>query len=228
MRGVTTIGAMIGLGLVLSSGAAVAADMPGTRVRLGALTEPGVYDWSGLYVGALGSAASGSSRYDFLPASTSTSQFGLSGGLIGVTAGYNAQAGVAVFGFEGDVNWARITGATDCPGGATRCETNNSWFGTLRGRVGYTVGRILPYVTGGVAGGILEANIPGIGSARATRFGWAAGGGLEFALMGNLSAKAEYLYVNLGRFDCGAACGTPPVRVGFDAHMVRGGVNYRF
>jgi outer membrane immunogenic protein len=55
------------------------------------------------------------------------------------------------------------------------------------------------------------------------------GGGLEFAVVGNLTAKVEYLYVDLGKFDCGTNCGgTPPDNVAFTTNIVRGGLNFRF
>ena len=91
-------------------------------------------------------------------------------------------------------------------------------------------------MTGGFAAGHLEANIPTVGSNTVLRAGWTVGGGVEYALANNvvpnlpgrLSAKAEYLYVHLGKFDCGFNCGVPPINVRFEAHLVRGGLNYRF
>jgi len=40
--------------------------------------------------------------------------------------------------------------------------------------------------------------------------------------------QAEYLYVNLGKFNCGLNCGAPTDNVSFTANIVRGGINYRF
>jgi outer membrane immunogenic protein len=52
---------------------------------------------------------------------------------------------------------------------------------------------------------------------------------LEVAIAGNWSAKAEYLHVDLGNFNCGLACGlVMPDYVSLRADLVRGGVNYRF
>jgi len=50
------------------------------------------------------------------------------------------------------------------------------------------------------------------------------GAGIEFAVVGNWTAKAEYLYVDLGKLGCGA----PVDNVTFTANIVRGGINYRF
>ena len=58
--------------------------------------------------------------------------------------------------------------------------------------------------------------------------GWTVGAGLEFSFSPSWSAKAEYLYVNLGKFNCGLNCGAPTDNVSFTANIVRGGINYRF
>jgi len=41
------------------------------------------------------------------------------------------------------------------------------------------------------------------------------------------SAKAEYLYVNLGKLNCGFNCGARTDNASFSANIVRGGINYR-
>ncbi len=99
----------------------------------------------------------------------------------------------------------------------------------MRGRAGYAFGSVLPYVTGGLAVGDIKAAAPGIGSASTTNAGWTVGAGLEVALPGNWSAKAEYLHVDLGRFNCGVNCGgTPTDNVSMHSNVVRAGVNYHF
>ena len=110
------------------------------------------------------------------------------------------------------------------------CKTSNSWLATVRGRIGYSFDRFLPYITGGLAVGNMKASQPGFGGGEDTNAGWTAGGGLEFIIAGNWTAKAEYLYVDLGKFNCGLACGNGanPDNVSFSTHLVRGGVNFRF
>jgi outer membrane immunogenic protein len=94
-------------------------------------------------------------------------------------------------------------------------------FGTLRGRLGWAWDRALIYATGGLAwGGSNSASIQdyrlvngptrlssysGIpvdvftSTDHGTGVGFAVGGGLEYAFLGNWSIKAEYLYVDLDR-----------------------------
>jgi outer membrane immunogenic protein len=149
--------------------------------------------------------------------------------MVGGTAGYNWQLGNAVLGLEGDIDWANLKGtntSTLCPLG---CSTSDTWLSTVRGRAGYAFGGVLPYVTGGLAVGDIRAATPGFVGATNTSAGWTAGAGVEFALPGNWSAKAEYLYVDLGKFNCGTACnGLPTDNVSMHDNVVRAGVNYRF
>jgi outer membrane immunogenic protein len=183
---------------------------------------PPVFDWTGFYVGVNGGGGFGHSWSDL------TGGFHTSGGVVGGTVGYNAQFRQWVLGFEGDIDWSDIGGtsnAAGCPG----CGVQNNWLGTARGRVGYAFGNFLPYVTGGLAVGDVNATAPGFSGQTNTQVGWAAGGGVEYALTRNWSAKLEYLHVDLGRFDCNVNCGgTPTDNVSFHDNLVRGGINFRF
>jgi outer membrane immunogenic protein len=154
--------------------------------------------------------------------------FDLSGGLIGGTAGYNWQFGQAVIGAEGDIDWSGIKGTTTvlCPAG---CETRNKWLATARGRVGFAFDRFLPYFTGGLALGDINANRPNFPGGSISNAGWTVGAGLEVGLVSNVSLKAEYLYVDLGNFNCGLNCGlVPGGNVSFTTNVFRGGANVRF
>jgi outer membrane immunogenic protein len=118
-------------------------------------------------------------------------------------------------------------GHTAC--GITTCETRNPWLATARLRLGYGFDRWLAYVTGGGAFGKVEATNVGFGSASKSSLGWTVGGGLEYAFPAGWSAKAEYLFVDLGKFDCGLSCSVlTPAEVGFSAGIVRAGLNYKF
>jgi outer membrane immunogenic protein len=207
--------------LALAAGQAAAADLPRRPVPV-PMYAP-IYNWTGLYIGVSGGGAFGHSDWD------STGGFNLSGGLIGGTIGYNWQTGPWVFGLEGDASWTNISGDTTafCAFG---CKTENNWLATVRGRVGYAFDRIMPYATGGLALGNIKASTPGFAGGDETNAGWTLGAGLEVAIAGNWTAKAEYLYVDLGNFNCGLNCGGGLVNdnVSFTTHIVRGGINYRF
>jgi outer membrane immunogenic protein len=208
------------VGVAALGGVAAAADLPPSPAppyyKAPAVYAPPAYTWSGLYIGINGGGAWGQSSW------TTTGSFDTSGGFAGGTIGYNYQMDQAVLGIEGDIDWADINGST---GGAAK--TNDNWLSTVRGRLGYAADRFMPYVTGGLAVGDIQASLPGFAGGSTTNVGWTAGGGIEFALPGHWSAKAEYLYVDLGNFSC-SSCGPTAQSVSFTANLFRGGINYRF
>jgi outer membrane immunogenic protein len=180
-----------------------------------------LFTWTGFYLGLNGGGGFGSSTWDTAGSITTT------GGLVGGTIGYNYQISHFVIGVEGDIDWAGISATTTtaaCPAG---CKTADSWLSTVRGRVGYAADRFLPYVTGGAALGNINATTGGL-TTSTVNAGWTIGAGLEFSFTPSWSAKAEYLYVDLGKFNCGFNCGAATDNVSFSANIIRGGINYRF
>lgn len=178
--------------------------------------------WTGFYAGLNVGYGFGKSNWDFPAVSPSPS-----GALAGGTLGYNVQTGLWVWGLEGDVDWSDMKGSVDCLGGT--CETKSDWFGTARLRVGYAgMSNWLPYFTGGAAFGDIKATNAALASASKTKFGWTAGLGIEYAFLGNWSAKLEYLYADLGSVDVGTDFGVGTDNVSFTTNIVRFGVNYRF
>jgi outer membrane immunogenic protein len=205
-----------------AAGPALAADLSVAPIYKAPPMVPTAYNWSGFYLGANGGGGWGTSNWD------SAGSFNVSGGVIGGTAGFNWQTGHAVLGLEGDVDWSSLHGSTTtlCPAG---CNSNNDWLATVRGRAGYAFDRFLPYVTGGLAVGDIRASTPGFAGASQTNAGWTVGGGLEFALTNNWTAKAEYLHVDLGNLNCGFSCGVASGNnVSVRSDVVRGGLNFRF
>lgn len=144
---------------------------------------------------------------------------GLAGGVQG---GYNWQSGAAVFGFEAD--YSAVDLKTEMQSGF-RCLTracsffipqqptayassNIDWYGTIRGRLGWTNGPILFYGTGGLAYGkadlVSNFSMVGLSSnlqASATKTGWVGGGGIEYMLQPNVVLNLSYQYVDLGTID---------------------------
>ena len=181
-----------------------------------------IYNWTGFYFGINGGGGWGRSQWD------GVDKFDISGGLIGGTIGYNWQFGQAVIGAEGDIDWTGIKGTTTtlCAPG---CTTRNHWLATVRGRVGYALDRFLPYLTAGLAVGDIAATVPPLPAGTSNTVGWTVGGGLEVGIASNVSVKAEYLYVDLGTFNCGLNCGLVPTgNVSFSANLFRGGLNVQF
>jgi outer membrane immunogenic protein len=167
--------------------------------------------------------------------------YNLSGGLVGGTVGYNWENGRYVFGLEGDGSWADIRGSGTCgfpPGGGPShaCGGSIDALGTVRARLGYDLGPVIPtftsilaYATGGLAVGDIHAWDSLFGtSGDKTVAGWTVGGGFEAMLNANWSVKLEYLHVDFGNPAVFTAIPPNPEHVSTTADIVRVGLNYHF
>jgi opacity protein-like surface antigen len=144
---------------------------------------------------------------------------------------------------------------------ATSVNVNRTleYLGTVRGRLGYAVTpSMMAYATGGLAYGGISTSTTVRQSLTpsafqtgvvandffANRFGWTVGGGVESALTGEISAKLEVLYYDLGVANSGSGHGAALVdgaiigpamvtdlistSTKFQGFVFRGGLNYRF
>ena len=137
----------------------------------------------------------------------------------GVQAGYNVQYGQFVFGGETDLQ------VTDADDRFAPWKFSNPWFGTLRARAGVAMNSVMLYGTIGLAYGSLKIqNALTSVSESHTSAGWAGGAGIEVALMGNWTARTEYLYVDLGS----SAFVLDGNNHGIQSNVLRFGINYRF
>jgi outer membrane immunogenic protein len=206
--------ALTGAGFAVS---AQAADIPyygspRPPPYAGPLTVPQAldcYSWAGPYLGGNLGYAWGSVDNNL------TKPSGFVGG---VQAGYNWQPNPSfVFGVEGDI---QATGADET---FAPWKFSNPWFGTVRGRAGYSFNNVLFYGTGGLAFGELRGETFGLSESHTTA-GWTAGVGAEFGFAPHWTAKVEYLYVDLSdnRFTITGA------QNGYSFGLVRAGVNYHF
>lgn len=211
--------------LVVLGGAAQAADMyrkapPATPIE----APVSVYNWTGFYAGAnLGgeflrdSATAGGVRHKL----NNGSIFG------GVQAGYNWQSGPFVLGGEADIGYGHPSKTKAF--GVNTMKIEEGVSGTVRARAGYAVDRALVYGTGGLAWANFDTTVNnGVASAKSdrTRAGWVVGGGVEYALTNNISAKGEYLYEDFGNMKQtvnGVATSNK-----LSDHIVRVGLNYKF
>jgi len=226
---------LLGVAVTAFAAPAFAADVPPARPQGAPVYQapPPVYDWSGFYLGLNGGYAFGRSSWSDPLAGSDSGRFDTSGGLIGGQIGYNWQVGRTVLGLESDINWAKLSGSTAngsvcATNGGGECRTEQNWFGTTRGRIGYAFGNFMPYVTGGLAYGDVKA-VQANGSQRDTKAGWTAGGGLEVGLTKSWTAKAEYLHLDLGTATfMGAASGTNTLNVPITDNILRAGLNYRW
>lgn len=221
------LAASAGLLAVAMASPSTAADMP--RSYEGPVV-PYVapFSWTGFYVGINGGYGFGSSDWSSAITTGSTDP---SGGLIGGTIGYNLQSGNWVWGFEGDIDYTWLEGTDNAGTGlctGVGCRTEVPWLATFRGRIGWTFGQWMPYVTGGGAVASVKMT-PAFGAeASDSPFGWTLGVGIEYAMLGGWSVKAEYLYADFGDSTCEAATCGVDTTVDLTTNLVRFGVNYRF
>src|SRR5712671_1189520 len=204
--------------------------------------------WTGFYIGANAGGGSGNAVSDFSVggASFASVDNSLTGAVGGGQLGYNWQSGSMVFGLETDIQASTAKGTLSAPCVPGLCgvaltatySQEISWFGTVRGRIGYAAAGWLLYGTAGYAYGQVDTNAnasagPATATFNARDFmdGWTAGGGVEVQLAPRWSLKGEYLYVDLGRASHSFAFAGLPTLVD-SAHVtldvVRAGVNFRF
>jgi outer membrane immunogenic protein len=169
----------------------------------------------------------------------------LSGGIVGVQAGFNWHAGILVVGGEIDGQWSgqQATFTANCGADCSASEAIRiRALVTARGRAGIAYDWIMGYVTGGAAflnaiddltltiGGVTGEFLP----LSSTALGWIVGAGVEFAVWEAWSVKLEYLYLRVTDVIAEAAIpgvlgqGTASLNADFSGSIVRFGVNYRF
>ncbi len=205
---------------LVAATSASAADLP--RRGAPSYVAPPMFTWTGFYLGLNAGAAWGSFTKSARDVNSHT---GFTGGF---TAGYNHQFGNMVVGVEGDYNLAGVRGRGLVVPGPAFVRGEMTSFGTIRGRLGMAFDRALVYGTAGYAFGNTKLD-SGLFTRETTQHGYAIGGGLEYAFTNNVSAKAEYLYVPLDSKNAAAAVGVlPGAKAGFNANILRAGVNYRF
>jgi len=107
---------------------------------------------------------------------------------IGGKAGYDYQVGGVLVGVITDAFYSWADG-----GGAGGLESELNYYGTVRGRLGISLGRFLPYATAGYAYGGLKVTdtINGISDSK-TLSGWTYGGGLEFVWNKDITLHGGY------------------------------------
>jgi outer membrane immunogenic protein len=170
---------------------------------------------------AMSSSSAFASSIDCLPPFTGSNSASASSVVGGAQLGYNWQRGSFVYGLETDIS-AMDPGsqkttvsqilppaACDDPVLTANTNANVNWYGTFRGRIGWSSGPILFYGTGGLAYGRVELNSslnfssPGFSASlndqtSSVKAGWVAGAGIEYALRPNVFLNLGYQYVDLG------------------------------
>ena len=212
------IGAVVSLGLITAR--AIAADLP-IEVPVRAVPVPILtgYHWTGFYMGANLGYSAGRVSFDILdfyapgPGNEPRLSQSINGAIGGLQIGGNWQTGNAVFSLEADIQGSGQSTSGSAPGAITVVVPNISSvavpviasynnklasFGTLRGRVGLAANRVLIYFTAGMVYGSWKSDLALTGFGGTTfPSSWNSGvlgGGIEGAILDNITLRAEYLY----------------------------------
>jgi outer membrane immunogenic protein len=232
------IWAAFGIGVALCSGApaARAADLPFAP----ASPAPPLFTWSGLYAGVqAGYAVSHDHLVERFTANGAPTGLvfddrpdGFAGG---GHVGANYQIGQAVIGAVADFEGTTARGTFADPTGIGRGADRLSWQGSVRGRLGYSLGPVLAYATGGFAYAGLQTTyvfVPtGATEVRShVVTGWTVGGGLDYAVTDRWFVSAEYRHTEYDRLSNPSTIAFPGLTA---IHALRSdegtlGVSYRF
>jgi outer membrane immunogenic protein len=258
----------------------VAAGLNLADPGFGFAAPPVPYSWTGFYVGGNAGYGWGKSNGDSTLTNSlaGSSGFTISSDVAvhsdvlkpssfvgGGQVGYNWQVSRDwVLGLEAD--WQSSSGragasnsdpyfASAPVGSITGTASSNydagiSWFGTVRGRVGYAWDHLLFYGTGGLAygrtkltGAMADSGVTAFigppppsfsGTASfgvsKTTVGWVSGAGVEGMLANNWTWKVEYLYIDLGSVradEQGPFGDVLTLHVHMMDNIVRAGLNYQ-
>ena len=210
------------------------------------------FTWTGCYAGVqagVGAQTDGFAQNGFTD--TPIEGFGGNGAnglgvIAGGQIGCNYQISQLVVGIEGDGVWSSIqntAGFTDPDGEGLRLRTRNLWDADVALRVGAAFDRLLVYGKGGVSWGGFSFNEqftgPGtdgetINGSR-TLPGLLIGVGMEYAFLGNWSAKIEYNYIAYEQTQIGFNIYEGGIledhfsqAFGATKQIIKFGVNYKF
>ena len=211
--------------VALVGGSAMAADLPIRYEQRPVM--PGVFSWTGWYVGGFVGGAWGGNAHTSDPCNAAA-PFGcrltpLGGEVVsypmssnfigGVAAGYNYQipGSAIVFGLETEFGALRLKGSSSfapvspvaSAGNLVANATIGPWYNATTVRIGWAWDRMMFYGKGGFALSTIESTIVdttgifGPGTGKRDILGWAWGAGMEYVFAPRWSVKAEYLWLGL-------------------------------
>jgi outer membrane immunogenic protein len=209
------------------------------------------YDWTGFYIGGEFGVGWGNAQQSDATGFNSGS-YTPNGAFAGGTVGYNWQTTNWVLGLEGDAAWADIGattagsdqlstthgsgGSLGCGGLTPACQTKLQEIDTVRGRVGYAFGYVMPYITGGLAVAQLHGQEGDVavngafGSGTTWVAGYAVGTGIESMILPRWTVKLEVMYTDFGKhtvFDDNIGGAIVPESIHFAPGWIKIGVIYK-
>jgi outer membrane immunogenic protein len=179
-----------------------------------------------------------------IPASGANSDRG-SGFIAGGHGGYDWQQGPWVYGLAADLSASGLRSSMSggltvgfgCPTDAASTSAKIDWYGTVRGRIGWSGGNVLLYGTGGFAYGdvnLTSSYTAGLTTTTASvsqiKTGFVVGGGLDYVLQPQLVFNLSYQYVDLGTLSLASANlqATQTASAQARFHALMAGLSWRF
>jgi outer membrane immunogenic protein len=171
--------------------------------------------WNGAYVGfGTGGAFVGDAVTTDIHGDATLNQRGT---VFSVITGFNWGTPAGFFGVEADVNFLGAPNALGTTTGGAEVTTNLDQLMTVRARAGFAIGpRTMLFATGGLAVGnaglstsYTDMGKTSSGTGRSYLPGFAAGGGIEFAIAESVRLRSEALYYRLAPLTVNAS-GLPP------------------
>ncbi len=204
------IASAAGFVLAMGSAHAIAADLIVETPMVAQSPTAASGFWDSFYIGVFGGFGAGVVEdvdqgfgLGQSPPPTENS-FGIDGFLAGVKVGADTHiTDNVVVGVVGDLAWANLAGG-DYGVSFYRVDYDVNWVASLRGRVGYEVNGILPYLTAGLAvmngTGYSDNRTISLGIADPTKthIGWTAGAGVAVPLADTMTLEFEYRYSDYG------------------------------
>jgi outer membrane immunogenic protein len=199
---------------------AFAADLPQPPAPAPVFVPPQPFTWTGVYIGVNGGYSLGNANLN--DGFGDSASFNANGGIVGGTLGFNYQSNWGVAGFEADFDWAGnqsnqssfapvgLASAFPLAGIATSSGASlvykDDVLSTFAMRFGAAADHWLFYGKAGAAWMQEKVSVSGTdpilgtisGSNSFDRVGWMVGVGVEYAITNNLTAKAEYNYIDFG------------------------------
>lgn len=187
------------------SGGASAADAVSAMHEIA----PPSFSWTGAYAGAQAGYLWGEGCYciEIFPGAEANGD--INGWAGGIYAGYNLQfpnnlvlgvdADLVRYGVDDFVQFADPTFPQ-----RSGANYKLKWGGAARLRVGYAMGRWMPYLAGGAA--FAKGEITELYNGRVLQrnemdlTGWTLGGGVDYALTDKVIVRGEYRYTDFGDF----------------------------
>jgi opacity protein-like surface antigen len=201
----------IGSAVVAATGLATPtiAQADGMPSRGRAVVYEKPYDWGGFYFGAHSGWAWADINSQFVAAPSQGDSVSHDAPMVGGQIGIQHQFGNFVLGVEGNLsvaiqdNFANV----ECPNNARTCGKRFDDVITVGPRLGWAMGKWMPYLTGGFASASFthrsvdtgtQAN-PQLGRERFE--GWYIGGGVDMALSHGWTIGLEYRHYEFGDED---------------------------